>query len=183
VGDLRFHAKVSLLGRGKLGVIKHKKVGLALDIGLSVPSGDEVNYAGENGIVFAPTAVVDFKNRLFYASYNVGVRLRSGDPAVLSDLRVGNQFLNSAAVTLHLLNEFLLLNAEINILEEIDDKTRYGFEFRGSIGTRPGNSHYVTIWLSGGAGFAGKNSPVLSVPQMRFLLGLTYAPSAENSFF
>jgi hypothetical protein len=76
LGDIRFNVKTRFLG-GKAPMPDRRDFGLGLDLGLSVPSGDERNFAGENGVVFFPTAVLDFHRCKFSAALNVGARLRS----------------------------------------------------------------------------------------------------------
>ncbi len=180
VGDLRLHGKVRLL-RMNDEQPDERGLGLALDLAFSTPTGDELNFAGENGVVFAPGLIVDFHRNPFSVSLNTGVRLRSGARPRLADSTVGNQLASAFGMTVHLLKERLLLGAESSLLAELDDFNRMGIEFRGAVGTRPGESKSVTLWLSGGGGMSNRNEPLLSIPQMRFTLGLTYAPGADDT--
>lgn len=177
VGDLRIHAKIQAY-RQYPG--KNRGVGVAMDVALSMPSGDEYNFAGENGVVFAPLLILDFRRHFLSAGTNVGVRLRSGDKAYLADSSVGNQLTYGIGGTLHMFSEKLLVSSEMNLLAEMDDFNRMGLEFRGAIGTISSQIPSLGLWLSGCAGISNKENPVLSVPQMRFTLGLTYQPEFNN---
>ncbi|MBN2340665.1 MAG: hypothetical protein JXX29_00815 [Deltaproteobacteria bacterium] len=179
IGDLRFHAKTQFYKQNDC--VENRGAGVALDIGLSVPSGDEENFTGEKGIVFAPSLILDFRRTFLSAGTNIGVRLRSGDKAVLADSDVGNQLTYGLATTFHLFDEKLLIGGESTLLAEIDNFNRMGLELRGSIGTKPGASKAVALWLTGSAGIANRDEPLLSVPQMRFTLGLTYTPSFDDA--
>ena len=178
IGDLRIHAKTLLVQQYPNAEIRG--AGVALDMGLSIPIGDEKNFAGENGIIWAPSLVLDFRRNWLSAGTNIGVRLRSGEKSGLADSMVGNQMAYGLGVTIHLLEEKLLMNGETTLLAEVDDFERMGLELRGALGTKPGPSKAVTVWLTASAGLANKDEPLLCVPQMRFTLGLSYTPSKKD---
>lgn len=179
VGDMRFYAK-TLIYQQKDNM-NNRGAGIALNIALSAPSGDENNFAGERGIVFAPNLIFDFKHRLLSAGTNIGARLRSGNKSVLADASIGNQLTYGLATTLHLFKEKLLIGGETTLLAEMDNFDRIGLELRGGIGTKPRETKSVTLWFTGSAGIASKDEPLLAVPQMRFTLGLTYTPSKDEA--
>ncbi len=177
--DLRFHAKARFLG-GFAEIPDRRNLGLALDFGMSVPSGDELNFAGETGLVFAPNAIIDFHRCKFSAALNLGARLRT-KKAKLADLEVGHQFTSGLGVTGHYLDRRLLLSAEGTLLAEMNGFDRIGFEYRGAVGYVPDESRAVTLWLSGGS--AAGTGDLLGTPQVRILLGITYAPGAGEEAF
>lgn len=194
LGDLKFHAKGRFLG-GKAEIPDRRNFGLALDVGMSVPTGDELNFAGENGFVFAPNAIVDFHRCKFSAALNVGARLRT-EEARLADLAVGHQLTSGLGVTGHYLDRRLLLSAEATLLmdfggtwtregdEWVEDDSggsRMGIEYRGGVGYVPDEARAVTLWLSGGS--AAGTGDLLGTPQFRILLGITYAPGAGEDPF
>lgn len=172
--DLRFHLKGRFLG-GDAEIPDRRNLGLALDVGMSVPTGDELNFAGENGFVFAPNAIIDFHRCKFSAAVNLGARLRT-EKAALADLQVGHQLTSGIGVTGHYLDRRLLLSAEGTLLAEMDGFDRIGFEYRGGVGYLPDEARAVTLWLSGGS--ATGTGDLLGNPQLRILLGITYAPGA-----
>jgi hypothetical protein len=175
--DLRFDVKTRFLG-GQAELPDRRDFGLALDLGLSLPTGDELGFAGDNGPVFFPTAVLDFHRCMFSAAVNLGARLRA-DQARLADLSVGHQGLAGLGVTGHFLKRRLLLSAEGVMLAELDGFDRLGLEYRGALGWIPDEERAVTIWFAGGS--AVGTGDLLGTPQLRVLLGLTYSPGAGDA--
>lgn len=179
VNDLRLHAKTLLFQQHPHTELRG--AGVSLDMGLSIPIGDEDNFAGEKGIVWAPTLILDFRREWLSAGAVAGVRMRSGKKAGLADSEVGNQLSYGLGITFHLFDEKLLLGGESTVLAELDNLDRVGMELRGAIGTRPSESKAITIWLTASGGLANHREPLLCVPQMRFTLGVTYTPGTDDA--
>jgi hypothetical protein len=179
VNDLRFHAKTILFQQHPH--VELRGAGIALDMGLSIPTGDEDNFAGEKGIVWAPTLVMDFRREWLSAGAVVGVRMRSGEKAGLADSEVGNQLSYGLGITFHLFDEKLLLGGETTVLAEMDNFDHVGMELRGVIGSKPADSKAMTIWLTASSGLANQQEPLLCVPQLRFTLGVTYTPVRDDT--
>jgi len=177
--DLRFNAKTRFVG-GNADNPDRRGFGLGLDVGANIPSGDELNFAGDNGFVVSPLAIFDYHLCKFSIAANVGARLRT-EKAQLADLVVGHQFVYGLGITGHYADRRLLLSAEGGGLVEFDGFDRVGFEYRGAIGYMPDDARAVTIWLSGGSALG--TGDVLGVPQMRVLLGITYAPGPGEEPF
>lgn len=175
--DLRFHIKTRFLG-GKAEIPDQRDFGLALDLGLAVPTGDELNFAGDEGVVFFPTAVFDFHRCMFSAALNVGARLRFADPEKLANLSVGHQGVLGLGVTGHFLDRRLLLSLEGVLLVEFEGFDRMGFEYRGAIGYIPDEAKSVTLWVAGGS--SAGTGDLLGTPIGRAMIGLTYSPSSED---
>jgi len=175
--DLRFNVKTRFLG-GDAPNPDRRDFGLAVDIGLSVPTGDELNFAGDNGAVLFPTAILDFHRCKLSAAVNLGARLRFDKSGDLANLHVGHQGILGAGVTGHYLKRRLLLSAEGVATIEFDGFDRLGFEYRGGLGYIPDDDRSVTLWLA--AGSAGGTGDLLGTPIFRFLVGLTYAPGTKN---
>ncbi|MBN2719257.1 MAG: hypothetical protein JXX14_25630 [Deltaproteobacteria bacterium] len=178
VSDLRLHAKTILYRQFPDGT--DRGAGLAIDLGFSIPIGDEDNFSGEHAVIWAPTLLMDFRRRWLSAGTSVGVRLRSGDKPGLADAEVGNQLAHGLGITIHLFDDLLMISGETNLLAEIDKFERMGMELRGALGSRPGETKAVTLWLSGARGLANRDEPLLCVPQMRFTLGISYTPSKKE---
>jgi hypothetical protein len=174
--DLRFDVKTRFLG-GQAELPDRRDFGLALDLGLSVPTGDELGFAGDNGAVFFPTAILDFHRCMFSAALNLGARIRT-EKARLADLEVGHQGLAGLGLTGHFLKRRLLLSAEGSMVAELHGFDRLGFEYRGAFGWIPDEERSVTLWFAGGS--AAGTGDLLGTPQVRVLLGLTYAPGTGD---
>ena len=173
--DLRFDAKVRFIGKDEAPELRG--FGLAADVAMSVPTGDELNFAGEKGFVFAPNLILDYRRNPISVGLNVGARLRT-EEARLADLTVGHQMTAGLGVTGHLFDRRFLVGAEGTIVAEMDGFDRLGFEYRASVGYVPDQARSVTLWLSGGA--SAGTGDLLGTPKLRFLLGITYAPQREE---
>lgn len=174
--DIRFNIKTRMLG-GKAKDPDKRDFGLALDVGLAVPSGDEKNFAGDEGVVLFPTAVFDFHRCMFSAALNAGARLRFMKSEKLYDLEAGHQGTLGLGVTGHLLDKRLLISAEGSAFAELDAFDRFTVEYRGGIGYIPDEARSVSLWLS--AGSSAGSDEFLGAPQVRVLIGITYAPKEE----
>lgn len=182
--DIRFDLKGRFLG-GKAEIPDRRDFGIGLDIGVSVPTGDELNFAGDNTAVLFPTAIVDFHRCKLSAAVNIGARLRfdASDDAEenkprLADLTVGHQGTFGAGLTGHYLKRRLLLSAEGTGVVELDGFDRLGFEYRGAVGGVPDKARAITIWISGGSSVG--TGDLLGTPEARVLIGLTYAPRGDD---
>ncbi|MDD5309678.1 MAG: hypothetical protein PHU25_20355 [Deltaproteobacteria bacterium] len=174
--DLRFNAKARFLGGGVPNPDR-RDFGLAFDLGVSLPTGDELNFAGDGGFVFAPNAIVDFHRCKFSAALNLGARLRT-EKSRLANLTVGHQGTAGLGLTGHYFERRLLLSVEGTALAEFEDMGRVGVEYRGGVGYVPDDAKAITLWLSGGS--SAGSGDLLGTPQVRVLLGIVYAPGAEG---
>lgn len=174
--DIRLSFKARFLG-GKARVPDQRNFGLALDLGVAFPSGDEMSFAGDGGVVVFPTLVFDFHRCMFSAALNLGGRFRFDRDISLANLSVGQQGVFGLGVTGHFLKRRLLASGELFGVVEFDGFNRVGVEYRGSLGYVPDEARALTFWA--GAGSAFGTGDLLGTPQARVLVGLTYAPKAQ----
>ncbi len=175
--DLRFNVKARFLG-GEAEIPDQRDFGLALELGVAVPSGDELSFAGDEGVVFFPTAILDFHRCMFSAAVNLGARFRFSESGTIVGLRPGHQGTASIGVTGHFLKRRLLTSIEGAGFAEFDGFDRMTLEYRGGIGYIPDEGKAVTIWVS--AGSSTGTGDLLGAPEVRVLFGLTYAPGNEE---
>ncbi|MCU0661848.1 MAG: hypothetical protein MUC50_05925 [Myxococcota bacterium] len=173
LGDLKLHVKARFLG-GFAELPDRRGLGLALDLGLAVPTGDELAFAGDAGAVLFPSLIVDYHLCKFSAAINVGGRLRFSHSDPLADTSVGHQGTAGIAVTGHYLDRRFLITGEAIALAELDGFERLGVELRGGLGYVPDGPKAVTIWLTGGTSVG--TGDVLGMPAIRALLSLSYSP-------
>ena len=178
VKDMRFDLKTRFMGKSEDPATRG--FGLALDVAMSIPTGDELNFAGEEGFVFQPLIVADYRSSIISTALNLGARLRT-EKAALADLEVGHQALAGLGVTGHLWEGRVLLFAEATMLAEMDGFDRIGLEYRGGAGVIADDQKAVTVWI--GAGSSAGTEDLLGTPIFRMLLGITYAPGDEEEFF
>lgn len=176
--DTRAYVKARFLG-GFAELPDRRQWGLAMDVAVTLPSGDELNFAGENGPVLAPTAIVDYHLCMFSAALNLGARLRFADKAELADLDVGHQGVASLAVTGHFLDRRLLLTAEGMAFSALDDFQRFAMEYHGAVGYIPDSEGAVKIWVAAGSSLG--TGDVLGTPAIRAFLGFTYSPGGLSA--
>ncbi len=175
--DIRFNVKGRILG-GNAEIPDQRDFGLAVDLGVAVPSGDELNFAGDGGVVVFPTAVVDFHRCMFSATINLGAWLRFDRDISLLDLEVGHQGTFGVGVTGHFLQRRLLASAEMTGLVELSGFDRVGVEYRGTVGYLPDKNRSITLWTGVGSAFG--TGDLLGTPAVRALLGLTYSPKPKD---
>ena len=89
VGDLRLVPRVEMLHRGRFG--------LAVLLGLKVPTGAHDRFVGEGMVVFEPRFAFQVKLGMFDLGTNVGIRIRESRSYL--DLRVGNEIFMSLAAS------------------------------------------------------------------------------------
>ena len=175
--DIRFNFKTRFLG-GDAEIPDQRDLGLALDVGLSVPSGDEMSFAGDGGVVLFPTLVLDFHRCMFSATANLGARFRFDQDISLANEKVGQQGVFALGATGHFLKRRLLVSGELAGVVEFDGFDRVGVEYRANIGYVADENRNITIWL--GAGTASGTGDLLGTPKVRALIGLTYAPQRKD---
>ena len=175
--DIRLHVKTRFLG-GDAEIPDQRDLGLAVDLGIAVPSGDEMSFAGDGGVVLFPTIVLDFHRCMFSATVNLGARFRFDQDISLADLDVGHQGVFGVGVTGHFLKRRLLASGELSGVVEFNGFDRVGVEYRATVGYIPDEHRNITIWL--GAGTASGTGDLLGTPTVRALVGLTYAPKPKD---
>ena len=175
--DIRFDIKARLLG-GKAEIPDQRDFGVAFDLGVTAPSGDELNFAGDSGVVMMPTAVVDFHRCMFSAAVNLGARLRFDQDISLFDKKVGHQGTFGVGVTGHFLKRRLLASGEMTGVVAFDGFDRVGVEYRGTVGYIPDKNRVITLWTGVGSSFG--TGDLLGTPAVRALLGLTYSPRPND---
>ena len=175
--DIRLNVKARFLG-GDAEIPDQRDLGVAFDFGLAVPSGDEMSFAGDGGVVLFPTIVLDFHRCMFSATANLGGRFRFDQDVSILNLDVGHQGVFGAGVTGHFLKRRLLLSGEVFGLVELDGFDRVGVEYRGNIGYVPDEKRNITLWAGAGAGTG--TGDLVGTPAVRVMVGLTYAPKPKD---
>lgn len=171
--DIRLNFKTRFLG-GNAEIPDQRDFGLSFDVGLALPSGDEMSFAGDGGVVLFPTLIADFHRCMFSAAVNIGGRFRFDQDISMLNASVGQQGTFGVAATGHFLKRRLLVSGELTGVVEFDGFDRVGMEYRGSLGYVPDTNRSITIWA--GAGSAFGTGDLLGTPQVRALVGLSYAP-------
>jgi OOP family OmpA-OmpF porin len=179
IRDLRIQLKGRILGGGK-GGIKSKGFGLAIALGMSVPTGDDENFAGDANVTAdAPVIIFDWRNDLVRVALNVGLRWRETS-AVGVDFRLGHQLLYGLGLAVTPLKQRLLVIGEFEGMfgfEKLDDTLdRVPMEARLGFGVAVDKKKDLSIVVGGGMGFG--NAP--TVPVFRVIASIRYAPQNRD---
>jgi hypothetical protein len=177
LGDIKLHVKGRMLG-GFAELPDRRGLGLALDVGLSLPSGDELAFSGDAGAVLFPNIIVDYHLCKFSAAVNLGGRLRFSDSEPLATSRVGHQGTAGIAITGHYLDRRFLITGEATAIAQLDGFDRMGAEWRGGVGWIPDGPKAVTLWLTGGSSLS--KGDLLGLPAARVLFSLSYSPQRAS---
>jgi OOP family OmpA-OmpF porin len=179
IRDLRIQLKGRILGVGK-GAIKTKVFGLAIALGLSVPTGDDDNFAGDSNVTAdAPVIIFDWRNDLVKVGLNLGLRWRETS-AVGTNFKLGHQFLYGLGLAVTPLKQRLIVLAEYEGMfgfEKLDETiNRSPMEARLGIGAAVDKKKDLSILVGGGVGIG--NAP--TVPVFRILASIRYAPQNRD---
>jgi outer membrane protein OmpA-like peptidoglycan-associated protein len=178
IRDLRLHLKGRLLGGGKLGGGKggteKDGPGLALAITMSVPTGNDENFAGDKNVTVDPVLVFDYRIKVFRFALNAGVRIRQ--MSKVADFDLGHQLLYGAGLGLMLVGKRLHIMAEFEGAYGLNGDTetsyRLPMEARAGVGWAFGKGKDLHLIVGAGMGFG--QTP--TVPEYRILASLRYAP-------
>ncbi|MFH1436746.1 MAG: OmpA family protein [Pseudomonadota bacterium] len=176
IRDLRIQLKGKILGKGARGGIDSKGFGLAIALGLSVPTGDDDNFAGDATVTAdAPVIILDWRNDLVRVSLNLGLRWREMS-AVGYDFKLGHQLLYGVGLAVTPLRQRLLVLAEFEGMFGFEDLSetinRVPMEARLGIGVAVDKHKDLTLLVGGGMGLG--NAP--TVPVFRIIGSVRYAP-------
>lgn len=183
IRDLRIEVKGRFLGRGPNGTTRYG-FGLGAVAGITVPTGDRDNFAGDQNVVGEPIIIADYTHEYFSVAANVGARLRAASR--FNDIEVGHQLTFGLAGAGYLVDRRLELLAEIVGIAGLTgtDTVEYlgedievrgndvHLELRAGVGYVPDHERDITIRLGGAAGLT--DSP--GVPSFRVIASLQYQP-------
>ncbi len=179
IRDLRLYLKGRLLGGGKFGGESKDGPGLALSLGMSVPTGNDESFAGDRNVTVDPLLVFDYRVKFFKLSLNFGARVRQ--MSVVADFHLGHQLIYGLGLGFMLLDKRLLLLGEYEGAYGINGKTdtakRIPMEARLGIGWAFGKAKDLSVIVAGGMGFTATPT----VPEFRVMGALRYAPVNVDS--
>jgi outer membrane protein OmpA-like peptidoglycan-associated protein len=179
IRDLRLYIKGRLLSGGKFGGKTADGPGLALSMGLSVPTGNDENFAGDRNVTADPVLVFDYRYKFFRFAVNFGARIRQ--MSSVADFKLGHQLLYGVGIGFHLVDDQLLVLGEYEGAYGINGDTetvrRIPMEARVGVGWAFGKARDLSVLVAGGMGFT--ETP--TVPEYRIIGALRYAPLNVDS--
>ena len=198
--DMRFGAAFALLPERRVDreIAKTSELGLAVTarFDVSAPTGDRTQFAGEPGGVYAPSVTVGATYDRFYASAEIGGRLRG--VSQFAGARIGSQAVFGLSVGAHVLSrELLSVSAEARALPTFATQfdtvqTSSGLvstandahvtpaEWMLAVRSAPTQGGDFVVTAGGGTGIPiGAES--VTRPRVRALLTFAYAPRGLDS--
>jgi len=185
LGDLRLHGRARLAGApGARGMAA------ALAATLTLPTGDDDEFAGEAGAVIEWKLAIGWRREVGALAANLGVRLRTEEVVLLSPARPhGNELVTGVAGELALpwLGRALTLRGTGAWL--IGEATYVSGDQQGGVrGPSPGEVraglrlHIADGWMVTALGGGGVTPDDLGSPAWRFALGVTHdrAPTTDR---
>jgi OmpA-OmpF porin, OOP family len=196
VRDMRFGFAFAIVPRARVPAAGADAFALAARMTFAAPLGDNIGFAGERTVVFAPTVAADLRfDRIFFGA-EVGARVRP--VSEFAGARVGTQLTTAVGGGVDILKNQLLSGlvegrAYVNFAEQHDtQQSAFG------ITSTPNDQHIVPAewlvsartapffagdlsFLLGGGGPIPISDGAITTPRFRFVLGVTYAPIAIDS--
>jgi OmpA-OmpF porin, OOP family len=196
VRDMRFGFAFALVPRERVAARASNVFALAARMTFGAPIGDNIGFAGERSLVWAPSLAADLRfDRLFFGA-EVGARVRP--VSEFAGARVGTQLTTALGGGVDILKNQWLSGlvegrAYVNFVEQHDTlQSAFG------ITSSPNGKHIVPAewlvaarsapffagdlsFLLGGGGPIPITDGAITTPRFRFVLGVTYAPLAIDS--
>jgi hypothetical protein len=175
IGDARLHAKVRL--RGEPG---DRGATLALAAVVTLPTGDDDNFAGEAGPLIEPRLIASWRRSRGALAINLGARIRTEEVVLLSPARAhGNELLASVAGELvvpwlcsdafSVLAEYAAVRGEGTTGDNVGPSPQ---EVRAGVRLRLPNGWSITV-----GGGAGTSPDEVGSPEWRFVAAVIRDPS------
>ena len=165
LGDIRIQPKLRVMTRGPAT--------LALALPFSVPSGKRENFLGDEGVTFAPRAIVSFDTTYFDIAFNVGYRLRKDQTRDVSDkqqLSVDDQVFGSVGFRIALWKDHLDLLGDSFVSASIfqQDSEEVPVEALGGL------RYYFPYGIIANAGAGAGITNGIGAPTYRVYWGVAY---------
>ena len=204
VRDLRFGFAYSLVPRNRISpdvAGNSRETGnawsLAARLTFVAPTGDSSDFAGERTAVFAPAIAADYRYKFFFAGAEVGARIRP--VTEFAGARVGTQLTTALGAGVDIFDrDRLALLAEARMYPNFPEQhtttqsalrtesipngnTIIPAEWMLSARTAPILAGDVSFLFGGGGPIPVGSTEAITVPRWRFVLGITYAPTARDT--
>lgn len=165
MGDISFRPKVSFFND------EDSRVGLALLVDLTIPSGSADRFVGSGSVTATPRLAVDVKLANLTLAANVGALLQSSRS--IRETELGTQLVWGASAEYSSLGGLILVAGELTGRTDFNDV--FGEQVtpvEGLAGAKLVTTPGVVVTIAAGAGIAGG----VGAPEFRALLGVGYAP-------
>lgn len=180
IRDLRVEVSWAIVQRARRR--DARGIGLRLDLGASIPLGDDKGYQGTGGFTFAPMVGFDWRVPAVTLTANAGARIR--DTARIGDLAVGSVGVAGAGVAVR-----PLFRSEVPLTFVFDYLATFAFGVENGFSSATTQELYYGLRYATDAArdielFAGGAMPLGTGPLMpawRALAGVSYAPRGHDT--
>jgi len=199
VRDMRFGFAYALVPHARVSDEAQRSAwGLTGRLEVSAPTGDADQFAGERSGVFVPSLAGDWRSGRFFVGAELGARLRPTTEVL--GARVGTQLVTAVGVGYDILPRRELLTATLEawalptFAEQADINPSAGgyvstpngahilpAEWQLSARTAPMRGSDLSFQAGGGGGIPLTSNPGITTPQVRFTLGIRWAPQARDT--
>ena len=199
VRDMRFGFAYALVPHRRVGPEPRDAWGLVARLEVSAPTGDTDQFAGERSGLFVPSLAGDWRHDRFFVGAEVGARLRPTTEVL--GARVGTQLVTALGAGYDLLPRRDLLTATLEAWalptfaeqHDIGRDPQTGVyvstpngkhiapaEWQLSARTAPLHGGDLSFQVGGGGGIP-LGDVGITTPQVRFTLGVRWAPLAHDT--
>ena len=204
VRDLRFGAAFAIVPRERVSPDSigtqtgpGKNWSLTARLGITAPTGDSSDFAGERTAVFVPSLAADYRIKQFFFGAAVGARVRP--VTEFAGARVGTQLTTAAGAGIDIIDRdrlsFMLegrlypnfaeqhttAQSAFGITSTPNGKSIIIGEWFAGVRTAPFLAGDVSFLLGGGGPIPVGDDKAITVPRYRFVLGITYAPQGRDT--
>lgn len=180
IRDLRLEVSWAIVQRARRR--DARGAGLRLDLGASLPLGDDKGFQGSGGFTFSPMVDFDWRIPLLTLTANVGARVRG--TSRIADLEVGSVGVVGVGASLR-----PLFRSEVPLTFTFDYLTTFAFGSENGFSTATTQELFYGVRYATDAArdielFAGGAIPLGTGPLMpswRVLAGVSYAPRGIDS--
>lgn len=204
VRDLRFGLAFAIIPRDRVSPDSigtqtgpGKNWSLTGRLGVTAPTGDSTDFAGERTAVFVPSIAADYRIKAFFFGASVGARVRP--VTEFAGARVGTQLTTAAGAGVDILDRdrlaFMLegrlypnfaeqhttAQSAFGITSTPNGKSIIPGEWFAGVRTSPFLAGDVSFLFGGGGPIPVGDEKAITVPRYRLILGITYAPQGRDS--
>ncbi len=204
VRDLRFGLTFAIVPRDRVSPDSidtktgpGKNWSLTGRLGVTAPSGDSSDFAGERTAVFVPSISADYRIKAFFFGASLGARIRP--ITEFAGARIGTQLTTAAGAGIDIIDRdrlaFMLegridpnfaeqhttSQSAFGITSAPNGKSILPAEWFAGVRTSPFLAGDVSFLFGGGGPIPIGEEKAITIPRYRFVLGITYAPQGRDT--
>lgn len=181
VRDLRFGVAYGIVPRARVA-LEDQAFSLTARMTFSAPIGDNQSFAGERTVVYAPSVAADYRLWRLFLGAEAGARIRP--TTEFAGAKVGTQITGALGAGFELLPKeklSLLLEGRtyVDLADQASGSRSAPSEWLLGLRSAPFFAGDLSFYGGGGGPIPLSDDPITQ-PRFRFVLGVTYAPTARD---